>query len=128
MTRWFAVWRWNVIFIGLVTVGLPARGKTYIAQKVKRYLNWLGIPTRVFNVGEYRRRFCGAEQRHIFFDAKNAEAEVARSAAAGAALDDMLTWLRETDGQVGIYDATNTTLERRRMIRNACGIAGFSVG
>ena len=37
-------------------VGLPARGKTYIAKKLCRYLNWIGITTRVFNVGEYRRQ------------------------------------------------------------------------
>ena len=37
-------------------VGLPARGKTYIAKKLARYLNWIGINTRVFNVGEYRRQ------------------------------------------------------------------------
>ena len=37
-------------------VGLPARGKTYIAKKLARYLNWIGISTKVFNVGEYRRQ------------------------------------------------------------------------
>ena len=37
-------------------VGLPARGKTYIAKKLARYLNWIGITTKVFNVGEYRRQ------------------------------------------------------------------------
>ena len=41
--------------IVLAMVGLPARGKTYIARKIARLLNWLGVPTRVFNVGEYRR-------------------------------------------------------------------------
>lgn len=110
-----------------MTVGLPARGKTYIAQKVTRYLNWLGIPTRVFNVGDYRRRFCGAAQRHAFFDAKNREAEEARAAAAQAALEDMLRWLRETEGQVAIYDATNTTVHRREMIREACKHEDVSV-
>lgn len=27
-------------------VGLPARGKTYMAKKLTRYLNWIGIDTR----------------------------------------------------------------------------------
>ena len=37
-------------------VGLPARGKTYISKKLTRYLNWIGVTTRVFNVGDYRRQ------------------------------------------------------------------------
>lgn len=39
----------------LFMVGLPARGKSYIAKKLKRYLSWLGYYTKVFNVGSYRR-------------------------------------------------------------------------
>ena len=38
----------------IVMVGLPARGKTYISKKLSRYLNWIGVNTRVFNLGEYR--------------------------------------------------------------------------
>ena len=30
----------------IVLVGLPARGKTYIARKLTRYLNWVGIDTK----------------------------------------------------------------------------------
>ena len=30
----------------IVTVGLPARGKTYIAMKLARYLRWIGISTK----------------------------------------------------------------------------------
>ena len=37
-------------------VGLPARGKTYISKKLCRYLNWIGINTKVFNLGDYRRK------------------------------------------------------------------------
>ena len=31
----------------IALVGLPARGKTYIARKLSRYLNWIGINTKV---------------------------------------------------------------------------------
>jgi len=48
------------LVIGMV--GLPARGKTYVAWKLSRYLNWLGIRTRVFNIGEYRRHLVGASE------------------------------------------------------------------
>lgn len=39
----------------IVMVGLPARGKSYITKKLARYLNWLQLDTKIFNVGERRR-------------------------------------------------------------------------
>lgn len=39
----------------IVMVGLPARGKSYITKKLARYLNWLQLNTKIFNVGERRR-------------------------------------------------------------------------
>jgi Mrp family chromosome partitioning ATPase len=42
--------------LAVVMVGLPARGKSYTARRIERYLSWLGYRTGVFNVGEYRRR------------------------------------------------------------------------
>ncbi len=38
-----------------VMVGLPARGKSYLARKIMRYLKWVGIQTKLLNVGNYRR-------------------------------------------------------------------------
>lgn len=55
-------------------VGLPARGKTYIAKKLTRYLNWIGIKSKVFNVGEYRRQATEAYRNHDFFRPDNKEA------------------------------------------------------
>jgi 6-phosphofructo-2-kinase len=40
----------------IAMVGLPARGKTYIAKRIKRHLDWLGIHTQMFNAGNYRRQ------------------------------------------------------------------------
>ena len=31
-------------------VGLPARGKSYTARKLHRYLNWMGFGSKIFNV------------------------------------------------------------------------------
>ncbi len=76
----------------LVMVGLPARGKTYIARKLSRYLNWLGIRNAVFNVGNYRRKHFGAAQPHNFFDPHNLEARQQRKQAAMSALLDMNQW------------------------------------
>jgi hypothetical protein len=46
----------------LAMVGLPARGKSYTAKKLARWLTWLGLRTRVFNLGSYRRARIGAGQ------------------------------------------------------------------
>lgn len=101
--------------IALVMVGLPARGKTHMARRVARYLRWLGMDTRVFNVGNYRRQQLGSHQPAEFFDPDNAEGQEARQRMATRALDDMLEWFA-SGGEVGIYDATNTTRDRRRTV------------
>jgi 6-phosphofructo-2-kinase/fructose-2,6-biphosphatase 2 len=100
-------------------VGLPARGKTYIAKKLTRYLNWIGVSTRVFNAGDYRRQAhveMAKKPKHSFFDPNNAEASAIREACMEAALSDALSWIREEEGKVAIFDATNTTRERRRIV------------
>ena len=101
----------------LVMVGLPARGKTFIARKLARYLNWLGVSAKVFNVGNYRRKHLGSAQPAAFFDPDNEAGFNARRRMALAALDDLVAWLKEDDGQVAIYDATNGTPERRQLVR-----------
>src|SRR5688500_9168573 len=98
--------------LALVMVGLPARGKTHIARRVVRYLSWLGYKTQVFNVGNYRREALGSQQPHEFFDPANKEAADARAEVARRALGDMVAFL-QADGEVGIYDATNSTRARR---------------
>lgn len=111
----------------IAMVGLPARGKTYIAKKLTRYLNWIGINTKVFNVGEYRRQATEAYKSHDFFRADNAQAMAIRSKCALDALEDMCKWL-ENYGEVAVYDATNTTYERRRLIYNVvCERFGFKL-
>ncbi|KAG0088236.1 Fructose-2,6-bisphosphatase [Podila epicladia] len=108
-------------------VGLPARGKTLISQKVCRYLQWLGINTRVFNVGNYRRKLHGAQQPHDFFDPANPEGERSRREAAVEALNDMIRWFKKDDGVVALYDATNSTRARREMLLAACKKADIQV-
>jgi broad specificity phosphatase PhoE/adenylylsulfate kinase-like enzyme len=110
----------------LVMVGLPARGKTHTGQKLSRYLSWLGYPTCVYNVGERRRTDLGTGQSHEFFDPRNEEGERVRERLAISVLDEMLDWLGK-EGRVGIYDATNTTRERRRYVRERSEAAGFEV-
>ncbi len=110
----------------IVMVGLPARGKTYVARKIMRYLNWLGHPTRLFNVGNYRREHLGSQRSHDFFDPHNAEGVRERMRVAWMALDDMMQWFR-SGGEVAIYDATNSTRARRKQIQERCTREGVNV-
>lgn len=112
--------------MALVMVGLPARGKSYTARRIERYLSWLGYHTRVFNVGQYRRVRVGAQMPHDFFDPNNPTGEQARREVALEALSDLLEWLNG-DGDVAIYDATNSTAERRAMVAARCQESGVQV-
>eukprot|EP00128_Syssomonas_multiformis_P017150 Colp12_sorted_trinity150504_noHs@22487 len=102
--------------VAVVMVGLPGRGKTYMAKKLCRYMKWLGIQSAVFNVADYRRDSAGAKQPTHFFDPENEEGESLRLQSAQKALDDMLDWFKVKNNMVGIYDAANTTRERRRWV------------
>lgn len=143
----------------IVLVGLPGRGKSFIARKLQNFLTWRGSECKVFNVGKYRRQAadgaCGAD----FFDSKNVAAAEMRQLAASLALKDMLRWLDNDDenkfsaraggtggrisgmftttanssnsmrmtimnnerkDRVGIFDATNSTRERREWVLREC--------
>ncbi|XP_074567226.1 6-phosphofructo-2-kinase/fructose-2,6-bisphosphatase-like [Curcuma longa] len=101
--------------LAIVLVGLPARGKTFTAAKLTRYLRWLGHETKHFNVGKYRRLKLGTNQSADFFRGDNPEGMEARNEVAALAMDDMIAWMQE-GGQVGIFDATNSSRKRRNML------------
>ncbi|TSL61127.1 6-phosphofructo-2-kinase/fructose-2,6-bisphosphatase 2 [Bagarius yarrelli] len=100
----------------IVMIGLPARGKTYMSKKLTRYLNWIGVPTKVFNLGEYRREAVRSYKSYDFFRHDNAEAMRIRKQCALVALQDVKSYLNEEGGQIAVFDATNTTRERRDLI------------
>jgi len=120
----------------IVLVGLPGRGKSFIARKLQNFLNWRGSECRVFNVGKYRRIAaagnCGAD----FFDSKNERGNELRQKSASLAMEDMLRWLDNENwsgvststttisnvrkDRIAIFDATNSTAERREWVLNEC--------
>lgn len=93
----------------VVLVGLPARGKSFVARKLQNFMTWRGTQCRIFNVGKYRREvtaesttdggggggLCDAN----FFDAKNEKAAALREKAAELALVDMLQWLDQDESE-----------------------------
>ncbi|KAG2267590.1 hypothetical protein Bca52824_062145 [Brassica carinata] len=101
--------------LAIVLVGLPARGKTFTAAKLTRYLRWLGHDTKHFNVGKYRRLKHGVNVAADFFRGDNPEGVEARTEVAALAMEDMIGWMQD-GGQVGIFDATNSTRVRRNML------------
>lgn len=173
-------------------VGLPARGKSYITQKVARYLNWLQHDTKIFNVGHRRRIAAGAhdnlansepshpsmkhagpatpatllhgtlspktlssfvhsntgsgghrrtdsvtsididggvDQSASFFDPANKAAAELREKVAMETLDELLDYILYRGGSVGILDATNSTLERRKaVVDRVREVAGKELG
>jgi 6-phosphofructo-2-kinase/fructose-2,6-biphosphatase 2 len=155
-------------------VGLPGRGKSFIARKLQTFLNWRGIKCEVFNVGKYRRQVQAdvsntipespsetdhsvVDNKNIkrqtvgacdanFFDSNNPQAKALREKSAKLALDDMLKWLDNVDGELdspkegrgmhrqqsglkaqtdirsrlAIFDATNSTEARRKWVLEEC--------
>ncbi|EIN07624.1 bifunctional phosphatase [Punctularia strigosozonata HHB-11173 SS5] len=110
--------------IVLAMVGLPARGKSYLSNKLMRYLKWLEYDVKVFNVGQLRRsrarqkqRQSGIHEDHTasYFSHENAEATKIRDQLARDSLEMLIQWLKD-GGNVGIHDATNSTRDRRAQI------------
>ncbi len=100
----------------VVLVGLPARGKSYISKKLTRYLNWIGCQSKVFNAGNTRRLNKESASNHAFFDTTNAESKGLRDSIAIETMEELIAWLSKPGNKVGIHDATNTTVERRKML------------
>ncbi|PBP23926.1 hypothetical protein BUE80_DR005099 [Diplocarpon rosae] len=59
------------------------------------------------------------EQSAQFFDPKNEKASQIREQVALSTLDELLDFLLNEGGSVGILDATNSTIERRKTLFNA---------
>jgi 6-phosphofructo-2-kinase/fructose-2,6-biphosphatase 2 len=82
---------------------------------VVRYLKWLSIPAKTFNVGTYRRT-ATPQPSADFFSTGNTEGERLRHAAAEAAVQDLIAWFERGEGLVAILDATNSTKARRKWV------------
>ncbi len=101
----------------IIMVGLPATGKTHIAKRICRFLSFFhDIPSQIFNVGDYRRQLCGAQQTAEFYDPLNPEGQAARNMSCDAALADLMEYIRQDGVRVAAFDATNSTFDRRQYI------------
>ena len=102
----------------IVMVGLPARGKSITATKLKENLMHDSIKTRVFNNGDLRRKMIPQNTSYAgFYDPKNKEGVAIREKIALINMDKAQRYLRR-NGDVAILDATNVSLKRRNTIQN----------
>ncbi|CAE6436930.1 unnamed protein product [Rhizoctonia solani] len=110
--------------IVVAMVGLPARGKSYLSNKLTRYLKWLECDVEVFNVGQLRRSKAKAKKEKSgitedhtasYFSHSDDKASQLREALAEECLENLIAWLKK-GGNVAIHDATNSTKSRREKI------------
>ncbi|XP_014285658.1 6-phosphofructo-2-kinase/fructose-2,6-bisphosphatase [Halyomorpha halys] len=102
----------------VVLVGLPARGKTVLAHKLERYLNWNGHQTRVFSVSSYRKKHESQlfKSRDIMCPVDSKTAEI-RNSYIHEAINDTQRWLN-VGGDIAILDGTHPTFEIRQLLHD----------
>ncbi|GFZ48093.1 hypothetical protein JCM24511_05841 [Saitozyma sp. JCM 24511] len=110
---------WHAGLILIVTVGLPARGKTHISRALERYLRWLGVKTRVYSLGDYRRKVLGGAKNvpSDYFQTKSPRSEATnalRRRIKTEIEDQIWDFFTVQGGQVVIYDANNGNVKARK--------------
>ncbi|KAF8710963.1 Bifunctional 6-phosphofructo-2-kinase fructose-2,6-bisphosphate 2-phosphatase, partial [Rhizoctonia solani] len=98
--------------IVVAMVGLPARGKSYLSNKLTRYLKWLEYDVEVFNVGQLRRSKARAKKEKSgitedhtasYFSHSDDKASQLREALAEECLENLISWLKK-GGNVAIHE------------------------
>uniref|UniRef100_A0A8D0AAB4 6-phosphofructo-2-kinase domain-containing protein n=1 Tax=Sander lucioperca TaxID=283035 RepID=A0A8D0AAB4_SANLU len=112
----------------IVMVGLPARGKTYISKKLTRYLNWIGVTTKVFNVGQYRRDATRSYNSFEFFRPDNTEAMKIRKYEASVSLQPAASCVPLYIKQLNMCEIAHVSVsERREVILSFAKENGYKV-
>ena len=101
----------------ITLVGLPCRGKSFLAKKLVIALTKEGYLTKDFNLGNYRRSLFPSKTKNSFFNFKNKKYRKIREEIAQTCLNDVFDWMRNK-GEVAIFDGTNIINKRRSMILN----------
>lgn len=100
-------------------VGLPARGKSTMAKRIREGLREDGIQAAIFNNGNMRRELFGAEStKASFYDPANIKSYDAREYICRKNFEAAREYLA-CGGDVAILDATNARRARRAMLEAA---------
>ncbi|MBI4993926.1 histidine phosphatase family protein [Candidatus Wolfebacteria bacterium] len=109
----------------VIMVGLPARGKSFLAAKLQRYLAWQGYKIKIFNAGNYRREILGDKfSGSDFFNPNCEKFSKQREEVAKKCFSNLIQWLKN-NGEIAIYDATNVTPKRRNYLAKECQKSGL---
>lgn len=102
------------LFVAMV--GLPARGKSTIASKLRENLLKDAVKTRIFNNGKLRRRLMRENTSYPeFYNPDNMDGVRLREKIALINIDRAKKYL-ENGGNIAILDATNVSSTRREII------------
>ncbi len=102
----------------IAMAGLPARGKSTIATKLKESLVHESIKARSFNNGDLRRKTIRGNTSYArFFDSKNLDGVAIREKIAISNMERAQRFLSGT-GEVAILDASNINRDRRERIQS----------
>ena len=101
----------------IVLMGLPARGKSTLAMRLRDAFRRDGITSRIFNNGNLRRIYRPLQEtsRSEFYSPQNSAAVALRKQFALMNMERAKGYL-QNGGQVAIIDATNAGRERRATI------------
>ena len=100
----------------IVMVGLPVRGKSVTAIKLRENLRHDSVKARVFNNGDLRRKMIPNNTSYAeFYDPQNRKGVALREKIALINVERAKTYLKR-HGNVAILDATNVSLNRRKTI------------
>ncbi|MBG0777531.1 MAG: histidine phosphatase family protein [Desulfovibrionaceae bacterium] len=101
----------------VVMVGLPARGKSTVANKLMENLSREGFAVRIFNNGDLRREMVRGDSTQAgFYDPANTEAAALREKIATINIGRARDWIAG-EGQIAILDSTNVSRRRRDKVR-----------
>jgi len=100
----------------IVMTGLPARGKSTIAARIKESFLASDIATEIFNNGDLRRRLVDRNTAGSdFYDPDNTHGSALREHIAVTNIQNAAHFI-DQGGQVAILDATNVSRKRRELI------------
>ena len=115
----------NMTKLCIIMIGLPARGKSLMAERLREGLSADGLQACVFNNGNLRRASLGyMSGAASFYHPDNEEGRMLREKIASDNMQLAREFLRG-DGQVAILDATNGSRSRRAFLEQE--LAGIPI-